>query len=285
MYKIDVDKLATPAVPEVEEEVITLDALISGKIAEYGRFKVLMDMAGAISQLQPNDEVTLIDIALDAIGCEEVEVTLDGAEEGAEKAFELHYDEEALGYAVGVTLDFAGRLGLSTSSMHDLMDDDAEVAMDEIHAVASLINGAIPEDGDLGHLVTIAMNSQVVVDSILEDEDAEITLDGITQDWSFSKTKPTTPARKGMAIVPCMRREKGEQPKKGFCKYPKTLLSGKKYKKRGGVKAEGKRKALRTARKHATDRMANMHRSQTMKLKAGSSKGTKKASKSSKRSM
>ena len=282
-YKIDIDKLATPAVvaEEVEEE-ISLDAVIDGKIAEYGRFAVLMDMAGAISRLQPDDKVTLIDVALDAIGCEEVEVTLDGAEEGAEKAFELHYDDEALGYAVGVIMDFAGRLGLSTSSMHDLLDDDAEVAMDEIHAVASLINGAIPEDGDLGHLVAIAMNSQIVADSILGEEE-ETTLDAITADWSFSKSKPAKPAKKGMVIVPCMRREKGEQPKKGFCKYPKTLLSGKKYKKRGGAKAEPKRKALRSARKHATDRMANVHRSQTMKLKAG--KSTRKAGTASKRKM
>ena len=283
MYKIDVDALETPVVEEQEEEV-SLDAVIDSKLAEYGRFTVLMDMAGAISQLQPTDKVTLIDIALDAIGCEEVEVTLDGAEEGAEATFELQYDDEALGYAVGVTLDFAGRLGFSTSAMHDLLDDDAEVAMDEIHAFASVVNGAIPEDGDLGHLVTIAMNSQIVVDSILDDEEQEITLDGITADWSFSKSKPAKPAKKGMVIVPCMRREKDGQPKKGFCKYPKTLLSGKKYKKRGGAGAEPKRKALRSARKHATDRMANQHRSQTMKLKAGS-KGAKGGNKASKRSM
>ncbi len=284
MYKFDIDDLTTPKGVEEQEEAITLDAVIDGKLAEYNAFSTLMDMVGAISQLQPNDEVTLIDIALDAIGCEEVEVTLDGAEEGAEPTFELHYDEEALNYAIGITMDFAGRLGVSQSSMHDLLDDDAEVAMDELHAVASVLNGAIPEDGDIGHVIAIAMNAEMVADSILEDGE-ETTLDAITMDWSFAKTKPAKPARKGMVIVPCMRREKGEQPKKGFCKYPKTLLSGKKYKKRGGVKAEPKRKALRSARKHATDRMANSHRSQTMKLKAGTMKKSGKANKASKRSI
>jgi len=277
-YKFNLDDIMQDSVTSQEEEV-TLDEIIQSEISKYGKFAVIMDMVGAIAQLQPTDEVTLIDIALDAIGAEEV--TLD-AVDGEEPETSLSYDEEALNYAVGVTLDFASQLGLSQSSVYDLMDEDPDVAMDELQALTSLVNGAIPGEGNLGTLVAMSINADVLADSIL-DEGEETTLDSIAMDWSFSRTKPAKPASKGMKIVPCMRREKGEQPKKGFCKYPKTLLEGKKYRKRGGKKADPKRKALKKARKFATDRMANAHRSQTMKLKAGSTKRHKKASKASNR--
>lgn len=243
MYQLDLDALSGKVkTAEEGHSDVTLDEAIDGMAQMHMKHNTLMAIASAVSAIQPNSTATVLDITMDAIGAVAVDVTADDAGEDAERVFEMQYDDEAFQYALGVTMDFAGALGISDSAMLDLYDEDAEVAMDEAHNFASAINSAIHEEGDLAQLVTAHVHFDSIVADYADEAEAEVTLDNVTMDWSFSKKKTKRKAKTGtghtMKTVECHRTIDGVR-KKGFCRYPKSLLKGK-YKKASGVSSKQK---------------------------------------------
>ncbi|MFT7880423.1 MAG: hypothetical protein ABXS91_08525 [Sulfurimonas sp.] len=261
LYALNVDQL-TGKEPEVEVgEEVTLDSMIEGMSQVHMAHNTLMAIAGAVSAVTPGSDATLMDITLDAIGAATAEVTEDGVEP------ETEFDDEAMAYALDVTMDFAGALGLSQSAIGDLYDEDEEVAMDELQNFASAINSAIHEEGDLASLVTAHIHLDSIVAEFGEDTEEEITLDAVAMDWSFSKKKSRKKAKTGtghtMKTVECHRTIDGVR-KKGFCRYPKSLLKGK-YKKARGVSSKQK-SHLATMVTDAHTAQSKRRRSQSMKL-------------------
>ncbi|NOR57002.1 MAG: hypothetical protein GQ474_00585 [Sulfurimonas sp.] len=272
MYEINLDSIIggaveAPAVEVEKEEVITLDDMLDGMTQMHMKHNVLSDVAGAISALTPNDEFTLMDIVLDAIGAD---VEADSI------------DEEAFGYATQVTMDFAYALGMSESAVKDLFADDEMVAMDEVQNFASAINEATHVEGDLAQLVTAHLHMDSLIGQFADEEEIEagVMLDEITIDWAFSKTKSRKKAKTGtghtMKTVECHRTIDG-QSKKGFCRYPKSLLSGK-YKKAKGVSSKQKSHLAQMVTDAHTS-VAQARRTKNMKLtRGGRSSSVSKAS-------
>ena len=283
-YELNMDAITAPKEVEVVDEGVSLDDALAGMTQTHMKHNTLLMVAGAVSALSPTSDATLNDIVLDAIGAEMVEVTVDSAEEGAEKEFELQMDDASYEYAVEVVMDFANALGVSQSATLDLFDADNDIAMDEVQNLASVINATIHEDGNVADLITAHVHFDSIASTYLgEDEDIEdVTLDGITLDWSFSKKKTKRKAKTGtghtMKTVECHRTIDGVR-KKGFCRYPKSLLSGK-YKKATGVSPKQKSNLARMVT-DAHTAQAERRRALNMKLtrdKRGSSKSASSAS-------
>lgn len=250
-YKIDLSRFEQN---KVEREEVTLDAAIDAMAQMHMKHNVLMDVVSAISSMEPKSDLTVMDAILGATGAE---VTEDG----------VQFDEEAVEYAIGVTMDFAMALGLSRSAIFDMFDTDEEIAMDEAHNFASAINAAIHEESDAAHLVTAYVHMDSIVEEYGDMEDEIVTLDAITTDWAFSKKKSRRKAKTGtghtMKTVECHRTIDGVR-EKGFCRYPTSLLKGK-YKKASGV--SGKQKAhLAEMVTDAHTSIAEQRRAQSMKL-------------------
>lgn len=265
MYTLNVDQLLGKETEIDAGEEITLDSMLDGMAQVHMAHNTLMAVAGAVSAVDPKSDATLMDITLDAIGASCGEVTEDGIEP------EIEFDNEAMQYALDVTMDFAGALGLSQSAIGDLYDEDPEVAIDELQNFASAINSAIPENGDLASLVTAHVHHDSIVAEFGEETEEEVSLDAITMDWSFSKKKTRRKAKTGtghtMKTVECHRTIDGVR-KKGFCRYPKSLLSGK-YKKAKGV--SGKQKS------HLAEMVTDAHTAQAKRRRAQSMKLTREA--------
>ncbi len=286
MYKINMDAIEAPKTVVVGDEGITLDDALAGMTQTHMKHNTLLMIAGAVSALSPTSDATLMDITLDAIGAKMVDVTADDAGEDAERVFELQMDDASFQYTLDVTMDFAHALGVSQSAILDLYDTDNDIAMDEAQNLASVINASIHEEGNVADLVTAYVHFDSLVDNFADEEEVEegITLDGITLDWSFSKKKTKRKAKTGtghtMKTVECHRTIDGVR-KKGFCRYPKSLLSGK-YKKATGV--SGKQKShLAHMVTDAHTGQAERRRSLNMKLTREGRSKSKSASKASSR--
>lgn len=270
------DALTAPKAVVVADEGISLDDALSGMTQTHMKHNTLLMIAGAVSALTPTSEATLNDIILDAIGA-----TMAEQEDGED---ELKMDDASYEYAVEVVMDFVGALGVSQSATLDLFDIDNDIAMDEVQNLASVINASIHEEGDVAQLITAHVHFDSIASTYIEDdEDIEaVTLDGITLDWSFSKKKTKRKAKTGtghtMKTVECHRTIDGVR-KKGFCRYPKSLLSGK-YKKASGVSPKQK-SHLASMVTDAHTAQAERRRALNMKLtrdKRGSSKSASSAS-------
>jgi len=270
IYKIDLDAISTPARASEQKEGVSLAVQMDSMTQLHMKHNMLMAVASAVSAVQPSDEVTLVDIMMDAIGW--TTVKLDDA--GDEEHFNIQYDDEAFQYALNIVMDFAGALGMSDSAILDMFEDDHEIAMDEVQSFASAMNSAIPEDGDIAQLVTAYVHFDSIVEDFANDEELQdgVQLDNVTLDWSFSKKKIKRKAKTGtghtMKTVECHRTIGGVR-KKGFCRYPASLLKGKKYKKASGVSPKQKT--------HLAEMVTDAHTAQAERRRALNMKLTRDA--------
>lgn len=283
MYKIDMDAIERP---NQKEEGILFDDAFAGMTATHMKHNTLLMIAGAVSALSPTSGATLTGITLDAIGATSKEVTADDAGENSEKVFEVQFDDAEFEYALGITMDFAEALGMSHSAILDMYDADEDIAMDEVQAFSSAINSTVHEDGNIADLITAHVHFDSIAPMYLaEDEDIEdITLDSITLDWSFSKKRTKRKAKTGtghtMKTVECHRTIDGVR-KKGFCRYPQSLLKGK-YKKASGVSPKQKTNLAQMATAAHTAQ-EERRRALSMKLTRDARSRSNSASKSSSR--
>lgn len=262
------DPLADKAKVSQPVEDVTLDSVIMGEAEKAVAFATVLDMVTAISNVEPDAEQTLAMTTLDHIGFEVAK-----SEEGEDG--EVTCDEASFDYTAGVTLDFLSMIGVSQTAQDDLVSTDAVIASTALQEVGSHIN-EITQDGiDIPTLIATVQNSDMIADAMGEED---VTMDsilgtdlsGVTMDWSFSKKRP----KKGgvnegghkMVIRECMRTIDGKL-KKGFCRYPKSLLNGKGYKK-SKTKMRGE-KAIAFANMVLAGHSAraNARRSKTMKEK------------------
>ncbi|WP_294958807.1 hypothetical protein [Sulfurovum sp.] len=273
-YKLDMDAIAAPK--QTQEETVTLDDALTGMTQTHMKHNTLMAISGSVAALDPTSDTTLLDITLDTIGAE---IGEDG---------EVKMDDAEFEYAVDVTMDFAEALGMSQSAILDMYDADSEVALDEIQNFAGMINASINEEGDIANLVTAHIHFDSIVADFAADEEIEegVTLDNVTLDWSFAKKKTKRKAKTGtghtMKTVECHRTVDGVR-KKGFCRYPKSLLHGK-YKKASGVSPKQKTHLAQMVT-DAHTAQAERRRALNVKLTREGRSKSKSASKASSRSV
>lgn len=259
------DPLVDKTKESQQPEEVTLDSVITEEAQKAVAFATVLDMVTAISNVEPDSEQTLAMATLDHVGFD----AADG-EDG-----EVTCDEASFDYTAGVTLDFLSMIGVSQTAQDDLVSTDAVIASTALQEVGSHIN-AITQDGiDIPTLISTVQNSSMIADAMGEED---VTMDsilgadlsGVTMDWSFSKRKP----KKGgvnagghkMVIRECMRTIDGTL-KKGFCRYPKSLLNGKNYKKSKTKMRGDKAIAFANMTMAGQSARANARRSKTMKEK------------------
>jgi len=204
-------------------ENITLDNALGNEFVKAMQIAMTSKVANTISSLSPDSDQTLIDVMFDALDCD---------------------SDEAMQYVVDVTMDFLHSVGASSTAIDDLLSDDREIALDEMQELTSSINSITNDSISIPQLVTLSVN----FDNISNEFDFEdnVTLDSVTQDWAFAQNRSTKPLKidggHKMKNVVCERTVDGVF-KKGFCRYPESLLNGK-YKKSKKMGLKDKRKHL-----------------------------------------
>lgn len=268
-------KLAPDAPTDLDavnaDEPVSIEDFVGSKLDEYATYTILNDALHIILGVNDTNKATLSDVLLSMFEPEDDE----------------ELEEELMDFLADKIIQLLKYLGVSESTIDDLVDDDSEISEAELIELADYLNEKIG-DTDLSHFVMKAMHSG---SASMDDagENGEVDMD-----WAFSKTQSECKEGKKTGLT-CVKGFSNGQ--SGYWRYPAG--QGNKWKGIGNYVArknlkrnqgrfrelERKAKVLERARNTSHSASANkaFKKSQSMRAKAGmttfgvSSKKSKKA--------
>jgi len=216
---------------------ISIEDFTSNKVEEYETYKVLGDFIYQVLNVNDKNKKTLTEIMEDLVDIED----------------EAEFEEalEFVGHKVITLLEY---VGVSKSAIDDLLDDDDDVSVSEMIALAEMLADKV--DGDIRKFVVKALN--------------EVTEDDVNMDNTFYESSATCKHGRGENKVSkkntlkCV--EGYSNGKKGFWRLPKNAEKRK----------NGDNKATPGEKAHLKKLHTKMHKSEAELKRKKSMKARKK---------